>query len=246
LPKARLTIDDYWRRWWEQEVVVAKARGTQFGYRAIYSAYVEPRIGQVKLRELIEDPQILVRWRSGLAQAKSQAVVVQAQRVLSSMLSAAAEEGVVPHNPFLLLESRGSRGRARKVARAAAVRELTAIDPVVWFLVLDHLRRPSRPGGRGVKPRERRYLLDRERDALIVALGFMAGLRLPSEALGLTREDVRSRRLHVEGRSSSGESSPARRPGRAGTCLCSPSSPASSSACRAYSAAGKALESGDF
>ena len=33
----------------------------------------------------------------------------------------------------------------------------------------------------------------------------MAGLRLPSEALGLSRGDVRAGRLHVEGRSSSGE-----------------------------------------
>jgi integrase len=33
----------------------------------------------------------------------------------------------------------------------------------------------------------------------------MAGLRLPSEALGLTFEDVRDTRLHIEGRSSSGE-----------------------------------------
>ena len=33
----------------------------------------------------------------------------------------------------------------------------------------------------------------------------MAGFRLPSEALGLTREDVRADRLHMEGRSSLGE-----------------------------------------
>lgn len=38
-----------------------------------------------------------------------------------------------------------------------------------------------------------------------MALGFMAGFRLPSEALGLTRGDVRDGRLHMEGRSSCGE-----------------------------------------
>jgi integrase len=121
------------------------------------------------------------------------------------MLSAAAEEAVLPHNPVLLLESQQRRGRARKLARSTAPRGAIAIDPVAWFLVLEYLRRPTRPGGRGRQERVRRYPLDRERDALIVALGFMAGLRLPSEALGLTRDDVRNGRLHVEGRSSQGE-----------------------------------------
>ena len=204
-PKAQVSVAQYWRRWWAQEVVVAKARGTQFGYRAIYSAYIAPALGQIKLRELIEDPQILVRWRTRIAQTKSQAVVVQAQRVLSSMLSAAAEEGVLSHNPVLLLEAQGRRGRARKLARSTTSRGPAAIDPVAWFLVVEYLRQPTRPGGRGAQPRVRRYPLDRARDALIVALGFMAGLRLPSEALGLTYEDVRHGRLHIEGRSSQGE-----------------------------------------
>jgi integrase len=55
--------------------------------------------------------------------------------------------------------------------------------------------------------------LDRERDALIVALGFMAGFRLPSEALGLTSEDARDRRLYMAGRSSSGEYTPGSKTG---------------------------------
>ena len=42
--------------------------------------------------------------------------------MLSSMLSGAAEEGLVPHNPFLLRETKGRRGRARKVARSAVAR----------------------------------------------------------------------------------------------------------------------------
>jgi integrase len=80
-----------------------------------------------------------------------------------------------------------------------------AVDLTAWFLVLEYLRRPTRPRPSGQDPRPRRYPLDCERDALIVALGFMAGLRLPSEALGLVNRDVRSGRLHVEGRSSCGE-----------------------------------------
>jgi integrase len=55
--------------------------------------------------------------------------------------------------------------------------------------------------------------LDRERDALIVALGFMAGFRLPSEALGLTRGDVHTGRVHMEGRSSQGEYTPGSKTG---------------------------------
>ena len=179
-----LTLNQYWRRWWANEVVVGKARGTQFGYRAVYSAYVAPHIGEVKLRELIEDPKVLVRWRASLAQTKSQAVVVQAQRVLSSMLSAAAEEGVLPHNPFMLLEGRRRRGRSRKVSRSTISRGPTAIDPVAWFLVLEYLRRPARPAGRGAGRRLRRYALDRERDALIVALGFMAVFDCPLRPSG--------------------------------------------------------------
>jgi integrase len=212
-PKTGLTIDDYWQRWWAQEVTVAKARATQYSYRGTYAAYIGPRIGNVKLRQVIDDPQLLVDWRSKLAREKSQSVLDHARPVLSSMLSAAAEEGVIPHNPLLLLTRQRPQGRARTVARAQSKAEPLAVDLVGWFLVVDYLRRPARPPVRGEKPRTRRYPLDRERDALIVALGFMAGFRLPSEALGLTHEDARDGRLHMEGRSSSGEYTPGSKTG---------------------------------
>jgi hypothetical protein len=212
-PRTRLTIDEYWRRWWTEEVTVGKARGTQYGYRDIYACYIAPQLGDVKLRELVEHPQLLMTWRSKLAQTKSQAVVQQAHRVLSSMLSAAAEAGEIPHNPILLLTVRSRRGRTRKLARMPAQREPLAIDPVAWFLVVEYLRRPTRLPIKGEQVRVRRYQIDRECDALILALGFMAGLRLPSEALGLTREDVRDDRLHIEGRSSSGEYAPGSKTG---------------------------------
>jgi hypothetical protein len=141
-PKTRMTVENYWRRWWQQEVVVAKARATQYGYRAVYNAYIGPGLAQAKLRELVEDPQLLTRWRASLSTRKSEAVVVQAQRVLSSMLSAAAEEGMLPHNPLLLLERSRHRGRARKLARPVAQREPVAIDPVGWFLVLEYYASP--------------------------------------------------------------------------------------------------------
>jgi integrase len=204
-PKPGVTIDDYWEQWWAKEVTVAKARATQYSYRANYASYIGPRIGNIELREVIDDPQLLVDWRSGLAREKSQSALEHAQRVLSSLLSAAAEQGVIPHNPLLLLPRQRSHGRARTVARTQAKSAPVAVDLVAWYIVLDYLRRPTRPAIKGDKPRTRRYPLDRERDALIVALGFMAGFRLPSEALGLTRGDVRKGRLHMEGRSSSGE-----------------------------------------
>jgi hypothetical protein len=100
------------------------------------------------------------------------------------MLSAATEEGLIPHNPLLLLTQQGRRGRARVVGRSRRKKEPLAMDLTAWFLVLDYLRGPTRPREDGDQPRPRRYSLDRERDALIVAVGFMAGLRLPSEALG--------------------------------------------------------------
>jgi integrase len=211
-PKTGLTIDDYWKRWWEEEVT-AKARGTQYSYRGTYAAYIGPRIGNVKLRQVIDDPQLLVDWRVKLARDKSQSVLDHAHRVLSSMLSAAAEEDVIPHNPLLLLALEGRRGRARTVARAQPKVEPLAVDLAAWFLVVDYLRRPTRPPVKGKKPRTRRYPLDRERDALIVAIGFMAGYRLPSEALGLTREDARDRRLYMEGRDSAGEYTPGSKTG---------------------------------
>jgi integrase len=246
-PKTRLTIDDYWQRWWSEEVTVAKARATQYSYRGIYESDIGPRVGNLKLRQLIDDPQLLVAWRSSLAKDKSRSALEHAQRVLSSMLSAAAEEGVVPHNPLLLLTQQGRRVRTRTISRAQPRSEPLAVDLAAWFLVLAYLRRPTRPAITGEKPRARRYPLDRERDALIVALGFMAGLRLPSEALGLTRSDVRSDRLHMEGRSSLGEYTPGSKTG-AGRDL--PLRPELADELkrveRAYRAAGQPLRPTDF
>jgi integrase len=163
---------------------------------------------------VIEDPQLLIDWRSKLIRDRSLSALEHAQRVLSSMLSAAAEEGVITHNPLLLLNRKGHRGRRRVIARARPRREPAAVDLTAWFLVRDYLRRPTRPRGTGGRARSRRYRLDLERDALIVALGFMGGLRLPSEALGLVERDVRGDRLHIEGRSSSGEYLPGSKTGQ--------------------------------
>ena len=212
-PKTRLTIDDYWQRWWADEVTSGKARGTQYSYRGTYAAYVGPRIGHLKLRQVIDDPQLLVDWRSKLARDKGQSVLEHAQRVLSSMLSAAAEERVIPHNPLFLLTQQRRRGRARTIARAQPKADPLAVDLVAWFLVVDYLHRPTRPAIKGGKPRTRRYPLDRERDALMVALGFMAGYRPPSETLGVRREDVQKDRLYMAGRDSAGEYIPGSKTG---------------------------------
>jgi integrase len=213
LPKTQLTIDEYWELWWEQEVTVGKTRATQHSYRGTYACYIRPRIGRVKLRQLIDDPQLLVNWRLRLARDKSEVVLDHTHRVLSSMLSAAAEEGVIPYNPLSLLTLKGRRGRKRTVTRSKPRRDPVAIDPTAWFVVMEYLRRPTRPAVNGDKPRTRGSSLDRECDALIVALGFMAGFRLPSEALGRTRGDVREGRVHMEGRSSEGEYTPGSKTG---------------------------------
>jgi integrase len=205
LARTATTINDYWELWWAEEVTVAKARATQYSYRDTYAAHIAPRIGSRKLRELIDDPQLLIDWRLALVKDKSLSALEHAQRVLSSMLSAATESGVIPHNPLLRLAHQGHRGRPRTIARLRPRQPPVAVDLTAWFLVLEYLRRPTRPRPSGRDPRPRRYPLDCERDALIVALGFMAGLRLPSEALGLVSRNVRSGRLHVEGRSSCGE-----------------------------------------
>jgi integrase len=163
------------------------------------------------------------------------------------MLSAAAEEGVIPHNPLLLLAQQGRRGRARTISRSAPRAEPLAVDLAAWFVVLEYLRRPTRPVSRGQAARSRRYALDRERDALIVAVGFMAGLRLPSEALGLTRSDVRAGRLHVEGRSSSGEYLAGSKTGRARDLPLRPElAQEFARVARSYESAGHNLAANDF
>jgi integrase len=205
--EARITVAVYWERFWLREVTVAKARATQQGYRAIFDSYVRRELGQERLGDLVEDRAILAGWRSRLAREKSHAVVVQARRVLSSMLSAAVEEGAIACNPLLVGER---RGRSRKLTRSERTREPMAIDPAGWFLLMERLR-----GGAGGEERRRRArALAREHGALMVALGFMAGLRLPSEALALRRMDVHDGRLYIDGRSSAGEYTPGSKTGR--------------------------------
>ena len=134
-------------------------------------------------------------------------------RVLSSMLSAAAEEGVIPYNPLMLLVLKGGRGRKRTLARPQPRHTPMAVDPAASFVVVEYLRRPTRPPVNEGRSRTCRDPLARERHALIVALGFMAGFRLPSEALGLTCGDVRAGRLYMEGRSSEGLYTPGSKTG---------------------------------
>ena len=213
-PKTRMTVDEYfWEKWWPEEVTLAKSRGTQQSYRNNHLIYIAPRVGRLRLTELIDEPQLLIDWRLKLGRERGQSAVEHAQRVFSSMLSAAAEDGTIPYNPLLLLNQQGRRGRRRKVAREAPPPDPIAVDPVGWFLVMDYLRRPTRPAVKGERPRTRRYPLDREGDALIVALGFMAGFRLPSEPLGLTREDWDTDRLEMVGRNSWGEYTPGSKTG---------------------------------
>jgi hypothetical protein len=145
LPRTQLTIDDYWELWWANEVTVAKSRATQHSYKGVYVSNIRPRIGRVKLRELIDDPQLLVKWRLRLARDKSQSVLEHSHRVLSSMLSAAAEEGVIPYNPLMLLSLKGGRGRKRTLARSQPRHTPMAVDPAAWFVVVEYLRRPTRP-----------------------------------------------------------------------------------------------------
>jgi len=211
------TVAEYWERFFSNEVAIAKARATQHGYRAIFDSYIRQELGHEQLHDLISDRRMLVRWRSRLAEGKSHAVVVQAQRVLSSMLSA-AEEGAIPHNPLLSPGRFGRRSSSHKLTRGRRARDPLAIDPSAWFLLMEQLRRGAGASAKDSRSRRPARLLERERGALMVALGFMAGLRLPSEALGLRHRDARAGRLYVEGRSSAGEySSGGRGPRRCGS-----------------------------
>jgi len=133
------------------------------------------------------------------------------------MLSA-AEEGAIPHNPLLSPGRFGRRSSSHKLTRGRRARDPLAIDPSAWFLLMEQLRRGAGASAKDSRSRRPARLLERERGALMVALGFMAGLRLPSEALGLRHRDARAGRLYVEGRSSAGEySSGGRGPRRCGS-----------------------------
>jgi len=216
-PADLATVAEYWERFFSKEVAVAKARATQQGYRAIFDSYVRKELGDEQLHNLIADRQVLVGWRSRLAETKSHAVVAQAQRVLSSMLSAAAEDGTIPHNPLLSHGQFGRRSGSRKLARGRRARDPLAIDPSAWFLLMERLRRGARWSAVGA-PRHGARSLERERGALMIALGFMAGLRLPSEALGLRHRDVRAGRLYVEAGAQPGSTRRERRRGRDAIC----------------------------
>jgi integrase len=75
----------------------------------------------------------------------------------------------------------------------------------------------------------------------------MAGLRLPSEALGLTRADVRAGRLHIEGRSSCGEYVPGSKTGQRRDLPLRPElAEEFDRAGRAYRQAGHGLEATSF
>jgi hypothetical protein len=191
-PKTRMSVNDYWERWWSEEVTVAKARATQYSYRDTYLGYIAPTIGRAKLRELIDDPQRLMDWRSKLAKDKSRSAVAHAHRVLSSMLSAAAEDGVIPHNPLLLPAQQGRRGGRVSWAVQDRSRRGRSGRVVPCARVPAPSDSPAARRARGapppVRPRPTARCTDRRRR-------LMAGLRLPSEALALTRCDLRRGRL---------------------------------------------------
>jgi hypothetical protein len=200
--RSSLTVAGFFEWWAEHEGPEQVAPATYNSYTWAFNAHARPRIGNVPLTDLIAKPAILQRWRHDVRTARDRrtgkplkpATVAGAEKALSAILSSAMDEGHLPYNP-MHAPSRRRRRRGRTAKLAEVVQAAEPISVVAWCLLALVLERRSR----------RRDRLDARRDAAMVRVGFMAGLRMPSEVVGLRWMDVGEAGLAVSGRVSEGE-----------------------------------------
>src|SRR4051794_21297423 len=185
--RSALTVVGFFEWWAEHEGPDQVAPATYNSYTWAFNAHARPRIGDVRLTDLIAKPAVLQRWRQDVRKAKDArtgkalkpATIAGAERALSAILSSAVDEGHLPYNP-MHAPSRRRRRRGRTAKLAGVVQAAEPISVVAWCLLALVLEQRSR----------RRDPLDARRDAAMVRVGFMAGLRMPSEVIGLRWIDV--------------------------------------------------------
>jgi integrase len=169
LDAGKESLADFGEEWWRLYAEPNLARSTLQVYAAQWDAYILPRLGSIRLRELT--PDIVNRFRLELeADSVGPASIRKALTLLQGVLQRACEWDRLPSNPVAAV-------RKPPVGRARAVVPLT---PDVVEAMRDWLLR--------------RQLV---RDATLVSVLAYAGLR-PGEALALTWAHVRGRTLLVE------------------------------------------------
>lgn len=203
--RSPLTLNDFFEWWADNDGPHSVAAATYNSYTWAYNAHARRRIGHHRLTELVLKPHIVRKWRADVAKATDKrtgkalkpTTVRGAHRALSAILTAAVAEGHLPRNP-LHAETQGRRRRSRSERLAEVAPETRDISMVAWCLLALVLERRSR----------RRDPLDARLDAAMVRVGFMSGLRMPSEVVGLRWKDIGEQLLAVEGRVSEGEWEP--------------------------------------
>ena len=169
LDAGRQTLAELAEDWWRLYAAGNLAPATREVYAILWDAYVLPRLGGLRLREL--SPEVVQRFRRDLEEAGvGPASARKTMVLLQGVLQRAVEWGRLPQNP------------ARPVRKPPLERE-----------------RAIRPLPPATVERIRRHLLGRGRvsDATLVSVLAYAGLR-PGEAVGLCWRHVQDRTLAVE------------------------------------------------
>lgn len=190
------TLDEWVKDRWAPEHGVLLERRTVARYTSSYALHVLPWLGHVPLTDLTVAS--LREWQAALlSQGRSADAVTKSRTFLSSVLSHAAESGVIPGNPLGLV-------RAPKPGQADEVVPLppSAVEAVRRFLAGPMPTRvPASEEGR--RPRaaydmpDRRDEWTRWRDITIVSVLAYAGPR-PSELSALRWQDIGERTILVQ------------------------------------------------
>jgi integrase len=172
----RLTLGDFFERWWLDHAMVELKRSTLSVYRCLWEAHAEPRLAGIPMRDI--DARRVVTFRGGLiAAGVGPTSIVKTMSMLQRVFRDAVEYGEVAFNPFKAVQ-KPSPGPSREA------RPFTPLQVERLALDLD----------------VRGY----EMSAVLVRLMAYTGLR-PQEALALHWYAVRDRTLLVELANADGE-----------------------------------------
>src|SRR5919106_548758 len=186
----KITVKEYGARWLEQLAGQVRPR-TVAGYRDVFTRYVEPRLGTLRLLKLHRGH--VKALLGGLrAEGFSKDTVRLTRATLSVMLGDAVEDHLLVMNPVMQLTRRGRRKQAGAITKAERQKKITplAYERLAAFLATAE-KRLSR------------------REATLMLLFADAGPR-PGEALAVRWEDfdANARTLAIERAVSHGEVGP--------------------------------------
>lgn len=179
LDRGRVTLEDFFARWWEEYGVIELSESTLEGYRRNWRAHVRPRIGRMQLREI--EPATITKLKvSMLNDGVGPGSVERTLVMLQGVLSRAVEWGERTTNPAKAVKKPKTAHRGAVVPLAPAVVEGIRAE----MLAAEDLMSAT----------------------LTSVLAYM-GLR-PAEALALRWANARDATLLVDTRNSNGVASP--------------------------------------